>query len=490
MPWGSRRGAGDPPGVWGAVRAAATRTGWPLLAWVAVLFAANLAVSYPGLLTNDSVNQYAEAVSGRYTDWHPPVMAWLWSVLRHVAPGPAPLFVLHLAGYWAGWALLADATRRSGRPGLAFAVALAGVFPTFLFLNASITKDVGMVAAWLPAVGLLYWFRAQHRRVPVVAGVAIALLLAYGTLVRANAIFALGPLVLYALAPAAWLRNVRLALAAVLVAVIALPVTQQANRLLFHPVERQAVNSLFLFDLAGIAVRERDPALLAPRANIPVDDLAKCYTPYWWDTLSPWGACGDRVNRPDDDHPTVADGLVKQWARTIAAHPVDYALHRLKHFNSELMFAVPLKHIRLTPEYRTDNPAFRPLETVTARDVRFDLVRKNPTVWPVTWFAWAGVLLAFLRSSEPTPKVLLARTLAVSALAYCGAYLVVGVATDIRYHYWAILAAVVATLVVLPELARGWRERSPALRAGSGVMAAVVLVALAARLLDFQAWSV
>ena len=490
MPWGSRHGAGVPSRVLGAVRAAAQRSGWPLLAWVAVLFAVNVAASYPGILTNDSVNQYAEAVSGRYTDWHPPVMAWLWSVLRHLAPGPAPLFVLHLAGYWAGWALLAHATRRSGRPGLAFVVALAGVFPTFLFLNASITKDVGMVAAWLPAIGLLYWFRAQHRRVPLIACVAVALLLAYGTLVRSNAIFALGPLVLYAVAPAAWLRDVRLAAAAVVIAVVALPVTQQANRVLFHPAERQAVNSLFLFDLAGIAVRERNPALLAPRADIPSDELARCYTPYWWDTLSPWGSCGGLVNRPDNDHPTVADGLVKQWASTIAAHPVAYALHRLKHFNSELMFAVPLKHIRLTPEYRTDNPAFRPLEVITPHDIRFDLVRKNPTVWPVTWLVWAGVLLAFLRQREPAPGVLLARALAVSALAYSGAYLVVGVATDIRYHYWAILAAVVATLVVLPEIAQGWRARSRTLRAGSVIMVAVVLLGLAARLLDFQAWSV
>jgi len=463
---------------------------WPLAIMAATLFACNLALQFPGLMTNDSVNQYAEAVSGRYTDWHPPVMAWLLSVLLPIHEGPAPLFVLHLAGYWAGWWLLADATRRGGRANLAFLILLAGLFPTFVFLNASLTKDVGMVAAWLPAVGLLYWYRSQERRVPLAAGAGIAVLLVYGTLVRSNAVFALGPLLLLAFAPARWLRNTRLTAAAVAVAVVAIPLTQQANRFLFHPVERQAVHSLFLFDLAGIAAHEGDPTLVAPRAALGPEDLRQCYTPYWWDSFSPWGSCAGKVSRPDDDHATDGEGLPAQWARTIAAHPVAYAVHRLKHFNSALMFAVPLKHIRLTPEYRTDNPAFKPLEVVTPRDVRFDLVRKNPSVWPVTWVAWALVLLVFLGRRDPSVNVLLARTLAVSALGYAGAYLVIGVATDIRYHYWTVLATVVATLLALPELGEGYRRRTPTLLGGIAAVAAVIALGLAARLLDFQAWSV
>ncbi|MDF2464705.1 MAG: hypothetical protein K0Q43_2940 [Ramlibacter sp.] len=462
---------------------------WPLALMAGALFACNLALQFPGLMTNDSVNQYAEAVSGRYTDWHPPVMAWLFSVLLRIHEGPAPLFVLHMVGYWTGWWLLADATRRGGRANMAFLIPLAGLFPTFVFLNASLNKDVGMAAAWLPAAGLLYWYRTQDRRVPLMAGMIIAALLAYGTLVRTNAVFGLGPLLLFALAPAAWLRNIRLMIAAVAVAVIAIPLTQQANRILFHPVERQAVHSLFLFDLAGIAAHEGDPSLVAPRASLNAEELRKCYTPYWWDSFSPWGSCAGKVMRPDDDHATNGDGLPMQWVRTIAAHPMAYAIHRLKHFNSELMFAVPLKHIRLTPEYRTDNPAFKPLETITPRDVRFDLVRKNPTVWPVTWVAWAIVLLAFLARAESSPAVLLARTLAVSALGYAGAYLVIGVATDVRYHYWTVLATVVATLVVLPSLAAGYRRRSRVLLGGTAAVGFVIALGLAARLLDFQAWS-
>lgn len=453
---------------------------------VVVLFALNVALHYPGTMNNDSINQYAEAVSGHYTDWHPPVMAWLWSVLRHVGDGPGPFLVLHLALYWAGFGLLAHGMRRAGHPRTALLLALAGAFPPFLYLNASVVKDVGMVASWLAAVGLMFWFRAQSRRIPLYWGAAIAALILYGTLVRSNSIFALGPLLLYALASARWLRTPRLMAGAVVIAVLALPLTQQLNRALFHAEGRDPVHSLFLFDLLGIASHAHDPALLEPRATLNAADLKTCYTPYWWDPLSPWGRCQALVHRPDDSHATFGDGLPMQWARTIAAHPLAYAQHRLKHFNSEILFAVPPKHIRLTPEYQTGDPAHPPLEIVTPRDIKFDLLRKNPFIWPVTWLAWGLGLLVFLAREPAFNPVLLARALIVSALGYSFAYLVVGVATDMRYHYWSLIAGLVATVLVMPQLADGWRQRSRRLAGALAGVGVVIAIGVATRLLDFQ----
>jgi hypothetical protein len=461
-------------------------SGAVLFSLVAVLFALNVALHYPGTMNNDSINQYAEAVSGRYTDWHPPVMAWLWSVLRHLGDGPGPFLVLHLALYWAGFGLLADGMRRMGHPRTAVLIALAGAFPPFLYLNASVVKDVGMVASWLAAIGLLFWYRAQGRRIPLYSGAAVAALLLYGTLVRSNALFALGPVVLYALAPARWLRARRLMAGAVVIAVLALPLTQQLNRVLFDPQSREPVNSLFLFDLLGIAAHAHDPSLLEPRATLSAADLKTCYTPYWWDPLSPWGRCQALVHRPDDDHATFGEGMPAQWARTIASHPLAYAEHRLKHFNSEILFAVPPKHIRLTPEYQTGDPDHPPLDIVTANDIRFDLLRKNPFVWPVTWLAWGLGLLVFLERQPALNQVLLARALIVSALGYSGAYLIVGVATDMRYHYWSLIAGLIATVLVMPQLAQGWRKRSRPLVGALAGVGVVIAIGVATRLADFQ----
>jgi hypothetical protein len=149
---------------------------------------------------------------------------------------------------------------------------------------------------------------------------------------------------------------------------------------------------------------------------------------------------------------------------------------------------VPLTHQRFAPEYRGDNPGVRPFQVFTPRQVQFDLVRRNPAVWPVTWIVWAAVLLLFLARHAPTPPVVFARVLLVSGLGYSGAYLLIGVATDVRYHYWTILAAMIATLLVWPEIRRGVSERSHALFGGLAALGVVVLIGLATRVLDFQAW--
>jgi hypothetical protein len=480
--------AGDLPRGGGAGVPRAHSMGLVLLLLIAGLFAGNVLLHYPGTMSNDAVNQYAEAISGKYTDWHPPVMAWLWSLLRHVGDGPGPMWLLNLALYWTGLGLLADATRRSGHPRIALLIALAGVFPPFVYLNATVMKDVAMAASWLTAVGLVFWFRSQQRRVPLAWGMVAGVLIVYGTLVRSNALFGLGPLLMYALAPGRWLRNSRLMVGALLIAVLAIPVTQQVNHWVFHPAQRDPMHSLFLFDLAGIAAHVRDPGLLEPRATLSASELKTCYTPFWWDSFSPWGRCGSLVHRPDTDHATQGQGLLPQWAGTIAAHPLAYASHRLKHFNSAIIFAVPLKHQRLAPEYRADDPAYRPFEIFSESNIRFDLVRKNPLFWPVTWLVWGAGLLVFLGRQPATASVLLGRTLTVSALGYSGAYLVIGVATDMRYHYWSMLAVVVATLVTLPLLAQGWRGRSASLLGALAAVGAVVAIGLATRLLDFRGW--
>ena len=40
-------------------------------------------IYYPANMSPDSMNQYAQAMSGNYTDWHPPIMAFILKVFMH-----------------------------------------------------------------------------------------------------------------------------------------------------------------------------------------------------------------------------------------------------------------------------------------------------------------------------------------------------------------------------------------------------------------------
>ena len=73
----------------------------------AVLFAVSLALFWPGYVAYDSLAQYAQATSGHYEDWHPPIMARLWSLFGD--RGPAPMLAVQLGAYWLGLGLFAAA---------------------------------------------------------------------------------------------------------------------------------------------------------------------------------------------------------------------------------------------------------------------------------------------------------------------------------------------------------------------------------------------
>jgi hypothetical protein len=179
-----------------------------------------------------------------------------------------------------------------------------------------------------------------------------------------------------------------------------------------------------------------------------------------------------------------------QWAKTILEHPVAYAVHRLKHFNSSLLFAVPLKHNRLAPEFRNDDPAFPPREVTSDREIKLDILRKNPFVWPVVWLVWAAVVLIYATRQPATPAMALSQVLVVSALGYSGAYLIIGVATDLRYHYWTMIAIMSASLIILPDLVRGLQRRALPLLWGLALLGTIVGIGLATRLLDFTSLAV
>lgn len=82
--------------------------------------------------------------------------------------------------------------------------------------------------------------------------------------------------------------------------------------------------------------------------------------------------------------------------------------------------------------------------------------------------------------------MVLARVLTVSALGYSGACLMIGISTDMRYHYWSILAILAATVLVLPLLGAAWRRRERSLAWGLAGVAGVVLAGVLARLLDVR----
>jgi hypothetical protein len=448
----------------------------PHAAAAALLFAATLLVFWPGIALYDGVEQYGQALTGDYDDWHPPVMARLWSLLLRAWPGAAPMFLLQTALYWLGLGLFATALARRERTKAGWLALAAGASLVLPCWMAAVLKDGQMVGALIAAVGLVAWFALAERPAPPWARALVALLLLYALLLRANAAFAVVPL---AFALFGWwglksrARRTIALLGATAAAVLLTPVV---NRGLLGAERSGVENSLLAYDIAGAAVRDHAGDVAGvPAARWAALRARGCYNPAAWGRLGEpdCRSAPGLVAGPD------APPLYGLWLKTLAHHPLAYLRHRLAHFDYTMRLFVPRGLPEavspVDPQPNALGLGAEPGAAARAVFTLGNLWTALPLGWPIFWLSLAPIGLWAAVEAEPGPERDLAVALFLSACCGGASFLIVSVASDLRYHLWTMLAAMLGLLLA--------PLKPHHLRAMAGIAAAVVLLGIAGRLL-------
>jgi hypothetical protein len=360
----------------------------------------------------------------------------------------------------------------------------------FLFYDKEIVKDVGMGSGLVAGFGMIFWFLVQRKSIPWWTVLLSGLCIFYGALIRTNAIFAIGPMLLLYFARGREFGLIKIAGFSMLTALVALPLSNWINHEMIGAKSQDPLQSLQIFDLMGIAVRSGDIGVLGERAP-PMNKIASCYTSYWWDPFSPWGICKDvrhDVEYISDDLDQVTPYRAERsalWRRAIVEHPVAYMAHRLSHFNSSIYFIVPSLSFRFSKAWELGPSGQR---VITQRDIRLDYLKKNLLFWPVTWLALGVCALSLLRQPvAPSPPMFAcARALICSGLLYSAAYLFIGVATETRYYYWSIMAIMLGIILASSEIAQQMREHPSRSRLALAFVLAVLLTGFVARIADVR----
>lgn len=419
----------------------------------ALIGGAALWLFWPGVALYDTVAQFGQLLSGDVDDWHPPIMVRLWTLLHWaVGGGTAPLLVLQLGLYATGAGLFAAALATGGRGKAAVAVLALAASPLLLGWEEVVLKDAQLVGALFAATGLIAHARLRGRRPGPAALAGTAILLLYATLLRANALFATVPLTVLLL-PRPRRRFVRPA-AIVLGAVAVLAVTPLVNHGLLGARPSDAARSEPLFDLAGMAVRlpagAVPPFTPAERAGIVARGCSK---PFFWDPIGDERACGALLKRVQAIGSRPLMGML---AVAIVAHPLAYASHRLAHWNSTERWLVPPGLPEAAPPESgepNDLGLGNPVHPAARIWMRLAAVEAGtPLGWPILWTAVAAIIALALVRAERSPASEFGFALACSALGLEASFLVISIASDLRYHLWSMLASGLAAILVVPSL--------------------------------------
>ncbi len=421
-----------------------------LLAALLLLAALQLVAFHWGVVMPDTVEQYRQALTAQYDDWHPPVTAALWRLIMRVHQGTGGILLFDIALYWSGIGLIARRLLRDGRTAAAILIVAVAMLPIPFGQMGAILKDPLLAALCVLVTGIIMNDGQHH---PI--GRAIALVaLVIATATRFNALFATLPLLL-ALAPVAslatWPRRiiVTTAGAATLVASSWL-----INVAILQPHRSEPIFSLVNFDLGGIA------AFGGSNPYPSMNDVESarltrlCYDPGHYNP-SYLPACNEVENGLAEyaHHHHVA--ATRLWITAISRAPISYLRHRIAHLNLNWRFLVP--NVPLDAVYLMSQPndlgiRFVPNPLTRAIVAAAQWMAWSPLGRPATWLA---VALALLAISDVLPSRRAIRALACSALAYGFGYALVSVATDMRYNLWTMMAAMIAAVLALGDILAG-----------------------------------
>ncbi|MEA1650315.1 hypothetical protein UAJ10_14995 [Nitrospirillum sp. BR 11164] len=433
-----------------------------VLGVTALLWGVILAVNAPGQLSYDSVVQLNEGRTATYLSMHPPLMSAVMGLADRVIPGTALYLALSSALFFGALALLINRTARP-LPTMALTIA-ACLTPPVLVYQGIVWKDVLFANLAVLAFATLETFGAPPKGRRYIAYGIACLLAALAALVRQNGFV----VILFVALAIGWKEYVRVASAklaikalrtvgAVLCAVFfSLGACSLSNGLIrVTAVKQQSVVGLGLlvlakYDISGIIARETDIdlSILAERGVDTAkfqDAVRQSYTAERLD--NPLNPHSSEIAAAGFSHLSPAE-ITQLWQQLILSHTRAYLAHRMAVFAWLMAPPEPGRclpvHIGIYgPEDLVHSLGLK--EGVRPSDQAlynysthyFGGPLMNPTFYVVV----AVLLIAYLlwRPIEGSAVMI---CMLLSALAFVGSYLVIGIACDFRYVYFLVAATI------------------------------------------------
>ena len=422
---------------------------WPARLAVCALILAGygltLLVFYPGVMTYDAKYVFEDITKSVLGDWQSPAMTVLWRLINPIAPGSGSMFLLIITAYWLAFGALAFALARRTVLLAVLLPLLALTPPAFVFAGI-IWRDVLFSVTWLLA-GSIAFIAVGRGTIARRSLQTLALALCgFGVLLRPNALIAAPLLAAYAIWPNqfGWKRTAIMFVPAMAVFFGLVQVVYYGA---LGAVRQHPLQSIMVFDLGGIShfsqqnqfpVRwnESETALL----------LNVCYKPTEWDiywTRTPCQFVMQKLEKEEKLFGTPA--VTNAWVSAIAHHPVAYLEHRSAFMWNFLagsnltMWLIDIEDTTKIPF--PDRPAF-----VAVKNIH-DALRPTPLFRAGTWLLLCVAICAFGWRRRERPEGAYMIGVCGSATVYVLTFYAVGVASDFRYAYWAVLASLTGVVV-------------------------------------------
>lgn len=411
------------------------------LLWAVIGFTFFAIACYPGFMSVDSIEQYKQAHTLRFSDGHPPVMAWLWSKLNYVFDGPQSLLFLQLGVLWSG---LYVWSRNVGESKAAKWFVLLGFFPWVANFEGVLWKDVGMAFSLLLALGFL-----DRKNITKLQASFVLSLLLYAFMVRGNAPAAMIPIVWYAALQLFPFYKCRARIAITVLSLLSMFVFLNFfNYHLLKAEQNNMVSFVMVDDLVHLSVIS-DKSLL-PRVDFNTVKECSQETVGGTTLVGRLFCLGNKVAY-QEAAPIPFEEIKKEWISAIINNPFEYVKFRLNAYQYLLRAPSEKPYIYSFSSISPNNMSLFQEDNVATVILR-TYIKGTSYLIPFTFkpYWWLLVSLLFLAATlgmvGDKDSLTLIRVLLVSAILYMLSYIPLTPMADFRYVYWSTLAISLATV--------------------------------------------
>lgn len=451
----------------------ALRASWFRVVWVIAIIGCllNVAMAYPGYMSLDSIRQLHQATGGQpYTDWHPPVMAFVWGIGITFTGKVSSMLILQSVMLWVAIGLLAcwiysETLSRK----ISLLPILLGLSPTVLAISGVIWKDSQMAFSLLLAVALGLWLRrTSGARRWVVLGMAIVLI-GYAVLLRYNASFAAIPILVF-LFMSAGLR-MRVVGMYTLITLVLVFAGGAALSAALQVKPSNAIASVFLDDIVNAGnLNELEEHVASEKQTLDLVRIATVNCKQRGVDVHAYHLClnpSQQLRIRED----LYQDIKRMWTYTVTHHPVAYAQYRMS--TMVLFMTTPRQYEYIQHSEIIDNPynmsiRFQPLSKGVTSYVDFFTKDFGFLFRPYFWVLWALILLGYVHKMKQVfAHYWTSVSILVSAIIYTIGYFPVVLAADYRYVYWTVIATLLATSITIVDFYQSKHRTSGVVRSHS-----------------------
>ena len=422
---------------------------WIILIFVTIGCLFTILAVYPGFMSPDSLDQYTQAKSNTYFDWHPPIMAWIWNKLLWTCDGPQPILILNNFLYWTGVCLIALHVRHFG---LSLLFCLMGFAPPIINFISVIWKDTFLFSVLFFQCSLLFSIQCyKWNRLGIIIILSFIIPLDFiAIMLRHNAVPAVLPLMILTLLVT--LKKIKVKYNIVMGTVSCIILFfggLQINKLLCNNISLHPEQQLMVYDLMGASFYKEQnlmPKYLKEKINL--DTLKSIYS-----------TCdGGMVAIFDMKCKTYKteylSELKSSWEQVILDDPFFIIKHKWACFKCLLKSPGLLTYPYIHPNnygfvLNEDNH----LRAVYIKFISSKLSEKSYKSYYYLITCVAIFIYSILSYRKNKKEALFFPILiSLSGLLYFLSYLILSPCNDFRYIYWTIGASLLSSIMLLNHI--------------------------------------